>query len=248
MVNPKFTKEGAKMTIHEKLLAIQTQVDSLVRDGKNLSDKYDFASDENVLDRFRPLMDEHQLLLIPRVTAATLHEGMTKSGTARYLTELTLEMVWYDVENKEQLAVPWYAQGVDLAGEKGVGKALTYAEKYFLLKFFHVATKKDDPDNDPRTGSGEKRQRGTQAAKELEAYHRAAITQMLAELYNKDTKKIEAGLVAITKNDKRGYAGVDSVADIPVLSLPIIYAKVKETYEARMQHAFQLKEPDHATD
>lgn len=230
------------MTIHEKLLAIQKQVDSLVRDGKNLSDKYDFASDENVLDRFRPLMDEHKLLLIPRVIAAALHEGATKTGTARYLTELTLEMMWHDVETGDQLVVPWYSQGVDLAGEKGVGKALTYAEKYFLLKFFHVATKKDDPDSDPRTTAGEKRQRGTQAGKELEAYHRAAITQMLDELYNKDDQKIAAGIVAVTKNDKRGYAGVDSVADIPAPSLPIVYGKVKKTYEDRMQHAFQLKE------
>lgn len=237
------------MNIYEKLLAIQTQVDAIVKDGKNTSDKYDFASDENVLDRFRPLMDEHKLLLIPRVTAAALHEGITKSGTARYLTEMWMEMVWHDVESGEELAVPWYAQGVDLAGEKGVGKGYTYGEKYFLLKFFHVGTKKDDPDSDPRTGSGEKRQRGTQAGKELEAYHRAAITQMLGELYNNDAQKIKTGLVAITKNDKRGYAGVDSVANIPALSLPIVYDKVKKTYEDRMQHSFQMKEdPANAND
>lgn len=234
------------MTIHEKLLAIQTQVDSLVRDGKNTSDKYDFASDENVLDKFRPLMDEHKLLLIPRVTNAAVHEGVTRSGAARFLTELTLEMVWYDVESKEQLVVPWYAQGVDLAGEKGVGKALTYAEKYFLLKFFHVATKKDDPDSDGVTGAGEKRMRGTQAARELETYHRAAIAQMLDELYAGDADKIKAGLIAMTKSDKRGYAGADSVAAITANALPAVYSKIKKTYEDRMQHAFQLKEADHA--
>lgn len=235
------------MNIHEKLLAIQTKVDSIVRDGKNTSDKYDFASDENVLDRFRPLMDEHKLLLIPRVIGARLNEGTTKSGTVRYLTELTLEMVWYDAESKEQLAVPWYSQGVDLAGEKGVGKALTYAEKYFLLKFFHVATKKDDPDNDGVTGTGEKRMRGTQAARELEIYHRAAIAQMLDELYAGDAEKIKAGLIAMTRSDKRGYAGTDSVTAIAAPSLPAVYGKLKKTYEERTQHAFQLKEADHAT-
>ena len=34
------------MTINEKLLNIQKKVDHLIRDGKNQSDKYDFASDE----------------------------------------------------------------------------------------------------------------------------------------------------------------------------------------------------------
>ena len=236
------------MNIHEKLLAIQMEVDTIVKDGKNLSDKYDFASDENVLDKFRPLMDKHGLLLIPRITGTKVSEGATRSGTTRYLTELTLDMLWYDTETKEQLSVPWYSQGVDLAGEKGVGKALTYAEKYFLLKFFHVSTKKDDPDSDGRTGAGEKRLRGTQAGKELEAYHRAAIAQMLDELYSSDAEKIKAGLVAMTKSDKRGYPGVDSVAAIPALSVPVIYGKVKDTYETRMGHSFQLKEADHAAD
>lgn len=40
----------------------------------------------------------------------------------------------------------WYAQGVDIAGEKGVGKALTYAENIFI-EIFNIATDKDDPDS-----------------------------------------------------------------------------------------------------
>ena len=122
------------LTLPEKLLEMQKRVDKIVKDGKNLSDKYDFASDENVLDKFRPLMDEYGLLLIPRVVSADLHEGATRTGTARFFTELNLEMVWYDTQSLETLVTPWYAQGVDLAGEKGVGKALTYAE----LSLIHI--------------------------------------------------------------------------------------------------------------
>lgn len=229
-------------TIFEKLLEMQRRVDKVVRDGKNTSDKYDFASDENVLDTFRPLMDELGLLLIPSVTGAEIHEGTTRSGTARYLTEMIVTMRWHDVESGEELTVPWYAQGVDLAGEKGVGKALTYAEKYFLLKFFHVATKKDDPDADKRTGAGEKPQRGTQAGKEAQLYQRRALSQMLSELYAGDEAKIRTGLIAITKSDKRGYSGVDSVDKLSPAALPVTYAKVKKTYEDRMGHAFELKE------
>ena len=50
--------DNKKMTLPQKLLEMQKKVDSVVKDGKNQSDKYDFASDENVLDQFRPLMDE----------------------------------------------------------------------------------------------------------------------------------------------------------------------------------------------
>lgn len=230
------------MNLYEKLLAIQTAVDNVIKDGKNQSDKYDFASDENVLDTFRPLLDQNKLLLIPLVTGAQLHEGATKSGTSRYLTELTLTMSWHDVESGERLEVPWYAQGVDLAGEKGVGKALTYAEKYFLLKFFHVPTKKDDPDSDERTHGGEKRQKGTQAGRETLDYIKKTIPQMISELCGGDPDKIKSAYLIFTRAENRGYAGVDNIEAIPETALPVTYAKVKKKYTERTGHPFTLKE------
>lgn len=232
------------MNLYEKLMSIQKNVDTIIKDGKNQSDKYDFASNENVLDRFRPLLNEHSLLLIPRMESATLHEGQTRSGTARYLTEIYFTMIWHDVESGDELAVPWYGQGVDLAGEKGVGKATTYAEKYFLLKFFHVPTRKDDPDNDKRTGTGEKAVQGTAAGKETADFHRKAITQMLTEIYSGDREKIAAGLIAMTKAEKRGYAGTDDVSKISPAALAVVYAKIKKTYAARMGREFEFKQED----
>lgn len=232
--------DSKKLTLTQKLLEMQRRVDAVVKDGKNQSDKYDFASDENVLDTFRPIMDELGLLLIPEVSAATVHEGQTRSGTARYLTELRMIWRWIDVDSGDDLCVPWYAQGVDLAGEKGVGKALTYGEKYFLLKFFHVATKKDDPDADPRARSGEKRQRGTAAAQETADYQRRAISQMLAELYAGDAAKIAAGLKAITASKSRGFEGFDDVSRLSAAALPVAYAKIKTAYKARLGKEFVL--------
>lgn len=238
------------MNLYEKLLAVQKNVDAIIKDGKNQSDKYDFASNENVLDRFRPLLNEHNLLLIPRMESALLHEGQTRSGTARYLTEITFTMVWHDVDSGEELDVPWYGQGVDLAGEKGVGKATTYAEKYFLLKFFHVPTRKDDPDNDKRTTTGEKTTRGTAAGKELVDFHRKAITQMLTEIYSGDREKMAAGLIFLTKSDKRGYAGTDNVNAISPAALAVVYGKLKGQYSTRMGREFVLTQEDaeHAND
>lgn len=233
------------MNLYEKLLEMQKRVDSIIKDSENKSDRYDFASDENVLDRFRPMMDEFGLLLILHVERSELHEGMTKSGTTRYMTEMWPTMVWHDVESGKELSIPWYAQGVDLAGEKGVGKALTYAEKYFFLKQFHVPTKKDDPDRDQRTGSGEKRQRGTAAARENAVYFRKAIPQMLDELCMGDEAKIRATYVYFTKADSRGYAGVDNINAIVDAALPVIYGKIKKDYEKRTGRAFELKEVSH---
>lgn len=226
------------MNLYEKLLEMQRRVDAVVKDGKNVSDKYDFASDENVLDTFRPLMDEFSLLLIPSVGSVSVREGTTRSGTARFLTEMHFNMIWHDVESGEELIVPWYAQGVDLAGEKGVGKAATYGEKYFLLKFFHVATKKDDPDNDRKTTNGEKQQRGSAAAKETADFHRGAIVGMLSDLYNGDEGKMKEALIAMTKSDKRGYPGTDNAVTLSDAAAAVVYAKIKKAYESRTGHEY----------
>lgn len=222
------------MKLPEKLLEIQVSVDKFIKDGENTSDKYKFVSSDAVLETIRPKMNEMKLLLIPNIADHMLHEGTTKSGTTRFMTEISLIYTWLDVESGDKLEVPFYSQGVDLAGEKGVGKALTYAEKYFLLKFFHVPTAKDDPDGDLKTKKGEKAVAGTQAQKENSDYCRKSIKKMLDELYNGDSNKIEIALTAITKSDKRGYPGVSRVEDITIPQLGMIYDKVKRSYEERL--------------
>ena len=92
-------------------------------------------------------MDELGLLLIPRVIGKDVKESINAKGASVYFTELLMEYTWINAEDpNETITCPWYGQGIDTAGEKGVGKALTYAEKYFMLKFFNIPTDKDDPD------------------------------------------------------------------------------------------------------
>lgn len=231
------------MKLYEKLLAIQEAVDRFVKDNTVGEGKsaYKAVGSEQVLDTVRPLMNKYKLLLIPKVNGANVIVGATSSGTARYLTELMMTMVWHDVESGDQLEVPWYGQGVDLAGEKGVGKANTYAEKYFFMKFFHVPTPKDDPDGDTKTKSGEKAQKGTQAEVETLLYQRTAIGQMLSELCQGDAEKIKQSLIALTKNDSRQYPGVDSIEQISDMQVKVVYGKLKKKYEDRMGRPFVMK-------
>ena len=87
-----------KMNIYQKLLEMQKRVDKVVKDGKNSSDKYDFASDENVLDTFRPLMDELGLLLIPAVGDVRLYGDLRRRGGVRaeeYATHLREQRIGF---------------------------------------------------------------------------------------------------------------------------------------------------------
>ncbi|MDL2248375.1 ERF family protein [Tyzzerella sp. OttesenSCG-928-J15] len=228
------------MTLLEKLLTIQTTVDTLFKDGENKSDRYNYVSSDLALGTIRPLMNELMLLLEMHIVDHKLHEGTTKSGTTRYMTEIDLKFVWVDVESGESKEIPFYAQGVDLAGEKGVGKALTYAEKYFLLKFFHIPTSKDDPDSDGRIKSGEKTQRNSQAQKETAEYHKLAIMQMLKELSGGDNEKTKVALLALTSNKDKNIAGVNDIELVKPLALPVLYAKTKRLFADRKGKEFEF--------
>lgn len=133
------------MKLYEKLSEIYGSVGYLQKD--NQGKQYNYVGSSDVLGAVRGLMADKKVLLEPRILESNVREYSTKSGTTQLLTELKMTMTWINAEDPdEKIEIPWYAQGMDLAGEKGVGKALTYGEKYFMLKYFNIATDESDPD------------------------------------------------------------------------------------------------------
>jgi|BioPla2DNA2_1021312.scaffolds.fasta_scaffold37511_5 hypothetical protein len=142
------------MNIYQKLIEVRKAVPYLQKEANG--PQYKYVSSSQVLAALKAKMDDLHLLLIPRVTSHHVTEQTVENKdkydnikkTTTYFTELDVLMTWVDADNpEEKIECPWYGQGVDIAGEKGVGKALTYAEKYFMLKFFNIPTDKDDPDS-----------------------------------------------------------------------------------------------------
>lgn len=147
--------EGLKSkTLHQKLLAIRKDCKYLQKEKDGA--QYKYVGSSQVLTALRNGMDTEGVLLIPRITNKSVEVKRDIKKEDKYFqvkeqhtffTEICIDYTWVNVDNPEDtITCPWYAQGVDIAGEKGVGKALTYGEKYFLLKFFNIATDKDDPD------------------------------------------------------------------------------------------------------
>lgn len=133
------------MNIYEKLIEVRKEVPYLQKESKGY--QFNYTGSSLVLGSLKAKMDELGLLLIPRVINKEVSDHETKGGGKEYFTELCMEFTWVNAEKPEETIVcPWYGQGLD-NGEKGVGKALTYSEKYFMLKFFNIATDKDDPDS-----------------------------------------------------------------------------------------------------
>lgn len=127
------------MNLYEKLIQVRKAVPYLQQVARGA--RYTYVKSSQTLAPIRAKMDELGVLLVPRIT-----EIRTSTRGKQLLTELHLTYTFINAESPdERLEQPWYGQGLDYA-EKGVGKACTYAEKYFLLKFFQIPTDADDPD------------------------------------------------------------------------------------------------------
>ena len=94
-------------------------------------------------------MDEQKLILKQEVLSID-NERMdykTKYGEkSEILSKVMMKFTWIDVETGEKDENLFGANGQN-DWDKGVGSALTYAERYFILKYFHISTDEDDIDN-----------------------------------------------------------------------------------------------------
>lgn len=134
------------MAIYKKLLEIQQRVEGLTKDASGNSGMY--VSGNKVLGFIRPIMNSLGLLLTMDVDDAKYQEfeTQTKNGIKKDMfCDLKLTFTWVDTTDNEQLKVKWAGTGANGA-DKSIGSALTYAERYFLLKQFHIPTDKDDVD------------------------------------------------------------------------------------------------------
>ena len=139
-----------KKNIYQKLLAIQKQVKGLSKDKQ--SHNYGYVTGNKLLSFIKPLMDENGLLLKQEVLSIDNDrmDYKTKYGEkSEILSKVMMRFTWVDCETGETDVNLFGANGQN-DWEKGLGSALTYSERYFLLKYFHIATDEDDIDNPTR--------------------------------------------------------------------------------------------------
>ena len=139
-----------KLNLYQKLLVIQKKINGLGKDKKSFS--YSYVTGDKVLGEIKPLMNELGLILKQEVLSIDnlRMDYQTKNGSkTEILSKVMMQFTWIDSESGEKDVNLFGANGQN-DFEKGLGSALTYAERYFLLKFFHIATDEDDIDNDSR--------------------------------------------------------------------------------------------------
>ena len=146
------------MNIYQKMAAITAELRTV---GKNLMVEtgkgkgYKAVSERDIIDAVKPLEEKHGVYSYPCtrdvLESATLESESTYNGnTTKKTTFFTRIRTVYRFVNVDDPAdfieTVTFAEGID-AQDKGSGKAMTYGDKYALMKAYKISTG-DDPDQE----------------------------------------------------------------------------------------------------
>lgn len=138
------------MSVYKKLHEVQAATRSLAAntEGQTGAAKYNYVSGAKLLGVIRPLMDKLGLILTQEVVEITNEPitYQTRNGEkTEMFTTAHIRFTWVDTDDGSTMVNDFFANGMN-AWDKGLGSALTYAERYYLMKTFHIATDEDDID------------------------------------------------------------------------------------------------------
>lgn len=139
----------SELNLYQKIADVKANIDGFTKDTKGYN--FSYVSGSQILHRIRSKMIEHNLLLVPNTTNEqwTTHTYKNKKGNevVDFVVEMDLNYKWINADKpEEQLDISYHAFGQQSDISQAHGTALTYAERYFLMKFFNIPTDEDDAD------------------------------------------------------------------------------------------------------
>lgn len=159
------------MNLYQKIVEVRKSISGFSKDSKSFN--YSYVSGTQVLSKIKEKMDELGLLCFPSVLSQS-HESYNYKDKYNkdkhdFIVHGSMVYRWVNADNPEEvLEIPFEFMGQQDDISKAFGSALTYSERYFLLKFFGVPTDEDDPDhkkNSDKRNEQEKQQATKQTEK-----------------------------------------------------------------------------------
>ena len=152
----KENKEVNKMNLFQKLEAITNEIGFVSKNLKVVTNArsgqgYQAVSEVDVLESVKPLEMKYGVFSYPferEIVESDVIETEQNGYTKRqFYMRLKTIYRFVNVDNSEEfIDVTTYGDGID-SGDKATGKAMTYADKYALMKTYKISTG-EDPDKD----------------------------------------------------------------------------------------------------
>lgn len=143
-----------ELNLYEKINMIMREIEYLKKDDKVITNTktnagYNAVSEEKVTSEIRKGLVKYGIVIVPIEQEHMREDEMLKdqygNDKANRITTVNVKYKIINIDNPEDYIIAASSgTGVDTQ-DKGVGKAMTYAYKYMLLRTFAIPTG-DDPD------------------------------------------------------------------------------------------------------
>lgn len=146
------------MNIHQRMAAVTAELQTvaknlMVETGKGKG--YKAVSERDILDAVKPLENKYGIYSYP--CGRKLLESQTLESESEWQGKVTKKTTFFsriettyrfvNIEDPtDYIETTTFAEGID-SQDKGSGKAMTYADKYALMKGYKISTG-EDPDQD----------------------------------------------------------------------------------------------------
>lgn len=137
-----------------KLLKILESVGSVGKSGYNEHQEYKYTTEADVLEAVKKALIENKVFVAQSSRITDVKELTNDKGKKSLVTSVETINTFIDTESGETYSVNSVGQGHD-SHDKGVFKALTGANKYFLMKNLMISTG-DDPEKTSSEGGAKK--------------------------------------------------------------------------------------------
>ena len=141
------------MNVYQKIIEVKKVVKNFLKDAETSGKgSYTYTSGSQILSAIKEKMEEIGLLFLP---VETVHRGWTTfnyknsygDDKTDFIVEGELFYEWINADeptDRQRVSFEYYGQQNDIS--KAFGSALTYSERYILLKSLGAPTDEDDPD------------------------------------------------------------------------------------------------------
>lgn len=141
-----------KLNLYQKIQAVSNEIKNIEKDMTVGSGSYSYkaVSDINVTLAVKEAETKYKILSVPfkqELVKSEIIRTVKKNGDEglTFVDDIKMTVRLVDLENTADfIDIETFGKGVD-SGDKGFGKASTYARKYALLNAYKIATG-EDPD------------------------------------------------------------------------------------------------------
>lgn len=127
-------EKKTSLNIYQRMNLVMKDVEGINKDGINAHQKYKFVSHDKVTGILHKPLADRGIMVVSTI------KGLQQDGNR---TMVDMEISFVNIDNPDDVVLVRYmGYGIDTQ-DKGIGKAVSYAMKYCLLKTFCLETGDD---------------------------------------------------------------------------------------------------------